>query len=102
MEITDICCPITEHTDRHIIIFCILVAECQTSCNGEVSANNRVPAPEILFHAGHVHRATLTFRHARGLAKQFRHYLISRKPAVDGNPMVAIGGDYALTWLTGR
>ena len=96
VEITDIGSAIAEHTDRHGVVMLVQVAQRQPGGDRQVRADDGVPAPEILAHIGHVHRAAFAVRGAGGLAEQLGHHHFGGDAAVDGDAVVAVGGDDAV------
>ena len=65
-------------------------------------ADDGVPAPKILVHIRHVHRAAFAFRDAGRFAEQLGHHLFGGDAAVDRHAMVAVGGDHPVLRLAQR
>ena len=68
MEIADIRRAIPKHADGDIVIAGILISQRQSGGDGQMRADDSVPAPKVLLHIRHMHRTALTLRAAGGFA----------------------------------
>src|SRR5215213_389427 len=100
MEITDVRRSIAKHTDRHIVILCILIPYSKTGGNWQMTAHDGMPAPHIPLNTGHVHGTALTSGHPGRFSHQFGHHFVRWNSSIDGHAMIAISRDDTVPRLT--
>ena len=102
VEVADVRRPVPKHADGDAVCALVQVAQGQARGKRQVGAHNGMPAPEILAHVRHVHRAAPALRAAGRFAKQLGDHLVGAQAAVDRHAVIAVSRDDAVLRLAGR
>src|SRR3990172_6116559 len=102
MEKTNIGCAVSEHADRHTVIFLVLISKRQCGSNGHMRSDNCMTSPKVLFHIGHMHRPPFPLGNPGSLSEQLCHHIFNGQAGVYGYAMIAVSRDYPVLRLAHR
>src|SRR5690606_23276152 len=93
VEVTVVGRAVTNERERDRASVVVLRFEGDAGCQRQVTADDGIAAPEVVFTRGKVHGAALTTAYAGRLTHHFSHEWLGVDAARQGDAVVAIGGN---------